>query len=41
MIALAPDHPNAHMNLGNALHELNRHAEALAPLEKALAHNPD
>lgn len=39
-LELAPDHPEAHMRLGQFLIELDRGAEAIAHLEKAEAHYP-
>ncbi|MBN3814842.1 tetratricopeptide repeat-containing glycosyltransferase family protein, partial [Paraburkholderia sp. Ac-20347] len=40
-LALAPDHVDAHVNLGSALAALGRHDEALASYRAALALTPD
>lgn len=40
-LALQPDYPNAHYNLGNALKELGRVREAVASYKNALTQNPN
>jgi predicted O-linked N-acetylglucosamine transferase (SPINDLY family) len=40
-VALKPGHAKAHYNLGNSLYDRGRTAEALGPLQRAIALEPD
>jgi tetratricopeptide (TPR) repeat protein len=41
LLRLRPNNPEAHINLGNVLHALNRWRESIACLERLLSLKPD